>query len=127
MKQTVEDKLIAEAYSKVHILKDEDFSSLNELNVSAASASMPAPGDDDNKMHRDVKALQIAGKMAKLQDEIVQLKKLNAPFVDEDNQWKNLARELINIKGSASSKILRGERERYPRYRLEPPDMTGLQ
>lgn len=100
---------------------------LKEFTTSPGYDSMPAPDDDDNKMHRDVKALQIAGKMAKLEDEVAQLKKLNAPFADEDNQWKNLARELINLVGSASLKILRGERERYPKYKEQPPDMTGLE
>lgn len=100
---------------------------LKEFTTSPGYNNMLPPEEENNNLSKDVKALQIAGKMAKLEDEVAQLKKLNAPFVDEDNQWKNLARELINLVGSASLKILRGERERYPKYKEQPPDMTGLE
>ena len=99
---------------------------LKEFTTSPRYDSMPAP-EENNNLSKDVKALKIAGKMAKLEDEIKELKKLNAPFVDEDNQWKNFARELINMVGSASRDLLRGERDRYPKYKEPPPDMTGLE
>ena len=100
---------------------------LKEYTTSPGYNNMLPPEEENNNLSKDVKTLQIAGKMAKLEDEIKRLKELNAPFADEDNQWKNLARELINMAGSASRDILQGERDRYPKYKEQPPDMTGLE
>ena len=100
---------------------------LKEFTTSPGYDSMPDPDENNNMKGNNWKTLQIAGKMAKLEDEIKRLKELNAPFADEDNQWKNLARELINMAGSASRNILQGERDRYPKYKEQPPDMTGLE
>ena len=101
---------------------------LKEFTTSPGYNNMLPPEEENNNMKgNNLKTLQIAGKMAKLEDEIKRLKELNAPFADEDNQWKNLARELINIAGSASRDILQGEWDRYPKYKEQPPDMTGLE
>ena len=122
---------LASIYEQMQIAvksKPVKYALLKEYTASPGYNNMLPPEEENNNMKgNNWKTLQIAGKMAKLEDEIKRLKELNAPFTDEDNQWKNLARELINMAGSASRDVLQGERDRYPKYKEQPPDMTGLE
>lgn len=99
---------------------------LNEFTTSPGYGSMSDPDDEEKFSGSNWRALQFAGKMAKLESEIKRLKELGAPYKDEDAQWKELARKLINSAGNKAHEVLRGERERFSKYHV-PFDMGDLE
>jgi len=111
--------------SKAKKVKTVKHSLLKEFTTSPGYDSMPSPDDRKKFSGSNWRALQIAGKMAKLENEIVRLKELGAPYKDEDNEWKELARRLIDSAGEKAHEVLQGERERFSKYD-EPFNMDDI-